>query len=184
MNPSRVFVISAIVAVLLIGGSDDGRGQAVVSREAEFKAGIVAILSKHVTWPPEAAPAARAPLKIGVLGEDPFQQGGVNHLDRKLAGQNVQILRFATPNEYQTCHILVVSRSADWQAALAKTQGQHVLVIGETPGQAEQGAVINLVVVQNKIRLEINPDAAKAAGLTIAPGVYRIAGVKVIREAS
>jgi hypothetical protein len=147
----------------------------VVNQEPDIKAKIVLLMKSLWTWPADAAPAEGAPLKIGVLGEDPFQQGDVNHLDKNAVGLKVVVLRFPTLDKYQPCHILVVSRAADLQAALAKTQGQKVLVIAQSPGAAQQGAVMNLVVVQNKVKMEINLRAAKNAGLTPNPGLLRIA---------
>jgi len=170
------------IAVLVLGASNV-RAAEMTSKEPEIKAGIVAILGKFVRWPTGAAPSGGAPIKIGVLGSDPFQQGAVNHLDRKLAGQNVEIERFADISKYRPCHILIVSGSADLQPVLAKTQGQHVLVVAGAPGLAKEGAVINLVVQPqlNRLQMEINPAAAKLAGLTIDPRVYRLSMVKIIR---
>ena len=70
------------------------------------------------------------------------------------------------------------------QAALAMTRGADVLLVGDTRGLAEQGVTINMVIqsVQNRVQLEINPDAAKRAGLAVDPRLYRLPGVKIIHE--
>jgi hypothetical protein len=181
MNLPRRLVAAVLLIAVLVLGTTDGHGQEVINQEPEIKAGIVVILAKFVTWPTEARPNSEAPVKIGVLGPDPFQQGGINHLDRKAVGQNVAVERFAAVEAYQSSHILVISQAEDLQPALAETQGQHVLTVAQSPGLAKQGAVINLVVEQNRVRMEINPNAAKAAALTIDPRVYRLPMVRIIR---
>jgi hypothetical protein len=181
MNRPRVLIVLILLAALVTRASIAHGQQQVINKEPEIKAGLVAIQGKLWIWPPAAAPAAGAPLKIGVLGADPFQQGGVNHLDKKLAGQNVVVERFATVDEYQPCHILVVSQAADLQTLLARTQTQGVLIIAQAAGLAKQGAVINLVVEQNRVRMEVNPEAAKRGGLTVDPRIYNLSMVKVVR---
>lgn len=181
VNRLRILVVPTVVFAVLAFSASNGRGQPVINKEPEIKAGLVDVLGKLSTWPPAVAPAEGAPLKIGVLGADPFQQGGVNYLDKRLAGQNVVVERFATVDKYQPCHILVVSPEVDLQAVLARMPTQGVLVIAQSAGLARQGAVINLVVEQNRVRMEVNPDEAKRRGLTIDPRIYNLAMVKVVR---
>jgi hypothetical protein len=176
-----------MIAVLIIGATGV-RGQEVISREAMLKAKIMAVLVKLanlnlVKWPPDVAPGEGMPVRIGVLGNDPFQQGGTDHLRRELAGLEVEIENFAETGDYQPCHILVVSEAADLAPALEECAKQHSLVVAQSPGLAKQGAVINLVFEPrlNRIQMEINPDSAKEAGLTIDPRVYRLAMVKIVR---
>lgn len=181
VNRLRNLVVPVLILAVLVLSASDGRGQQVVSKEPEIKAGLVAILGKLLTWPPAVAPAAGAPLKIGVLGADPFQQSGVNHLDKRLAGQNAVVERFDTVDKYQPCHILVVAPDVDLQTVLARLPSQGVLVIAQSAGLAKQGAVINLVVEENRVRMEVNPDEAKRRGLAVDPRIYTLTMVKVVR---
>jgi hypothetical protein len=174
----RTLLVPRLLAVVLLVGASDARGQEVINQEPEIKAKIVDLMRKLWTWPPAVAPAAGAPFRIGILGNDPFRQGGINHLDRRLAAEkHVVVARFPNVGAYQPCHMLIVSDAANLQPALEKTRGQSVLVIALAPGLAEQGAVLNLPVVQNKVKMEINLNAANKAGLTPNPGLLRSAEV-------
>jgi hypothetical protein len=174
----RTLLVLMLLAVVPMVAASNVRGQEVINQEPEIKAKIVDLMRKLWTWPPAAAPAAGAPFKIGILGNDPFRQDGINHLDRRLAAEkNVVIERFPNVGAYQPCHMLIVSDAADLQPALQQTQGQSVLVIALAPGLAQQGAVMNLPVVQNKVKMEINVKAANKAGLTPNPGLLRSAEV-------
>jgi hypothetical protein len=187
------------LAALLLLPAGDAAAQ-VVSREYAIKAGVIGMLGKCVTWPPDAAPARGEPLKIGILGQDPFVENGVNQLDRtvaeaKLKGGAIVVKRFDSAKDYEPCHILFVSNLAAemseektvvdrLKAAKNVTHGMTVLVIGESPGLAIQGAVANLIFdrVTNLIRLEINPDAAARARLKLPPDLLRLKLVQIVRD--
>jgi hypothetical protein len=190
MNRPQSHIVPLVVIALLLVGASHVRSlpgaQPLISNEPKLKADVVALLpklvrTKYISWP--AAPTGAATITIGVLGTDPFQQGADNHLDRNLANQNVVVLRFANIANYKACHILVVSRETKLQPALDKTDGESVLVVTELPGLAKKGAVINLVVDPeiNRLVMEISPDAASRAGLTIDPRVYRLSMVRIVR---
>ncbi len=199
--PPHVVPRLLTVACLLLGAlSVPVAAQGVVSREYEFKAGVISLLGKLVTWPDNVAPNSTRPLNIGVLGQDPFLEGGVNQLDRIVAaerdkGRQIVVRRFDSAKDYQPCHILFVSDAAgekslernlvDRLAAARKlTDGKPVLLIGQSLGFAKQGATANMLFdrTTNLIRLEINPDAANRAGLKLAPDLLRLKLVDIIRD--
>jgi len=62
-------------------------------------------------------------------------------------------------------------------ALLSALRQRPVLLVGDGPGFAEQGAAINLVVDGQRIRLEINPEAAQRRGLRISSRVLRLARI-------
>ena len=113
-----------------------------------------------------------------MLGDDPFG----DLLDRIAAsktvgGRRIVVRRFRSAQEYTPCHILFVSSSETerLEEALAKAKGSHALVVGDTTGFARSGAAVNFVIVRRKVRFEINPDAAKRAGLKISSKLLRLA---------
>ena len=52
-----------------------------------------------------------------------------------------------------------------------------ILTIGETPGFARRGCIINLIVEDNKVRFEVNLDAAKLADLNISSRLLALAKI-------
>ena len=59
-------------------------------------------------------------------------------------------------------------------------RGKPVLTISEVNGFIEQGGIINFIIVNDKIRFEINERVAKESGLKISSKLLRLAR-KVIR---
>lgn len=177
------------------------QAQPVDRYEYEIKARLIRTLSLFVTWPPGAAPKDNQPLIIGVLGQDPFDEAGVNQLDRMVAAEvarkkNVIVRRFDSVSDYQKtgqCHILFVSdkptdksveRTLEARLAELKklTAGKPVLLVGQSPGFAQQAGSANLLYDRNQniVRLQLNPDAAKRADLIFAPGLLRIG--EIVRD--
>lgn len=150
-----------------------------ISREHTIKAGYLGEFGKFVTWPNNALAGKQAPFVIGMLGPNPFGQ----NLDKiartkQVQGRQIEIRQFLTVTDYNGCHILFVGNqvNAAQRAAIVKKIGNApVLVVGETPGFALTGAVINFFVQQNKVRFEINPAAAARKGLKISSKLMQIA---------
>jgi hypothetical protein len=174
MNGRQPQIVPLLAFAVLVLATPSLRAQEVINREPEMRATFVDLQRVLWKWPGTAPPPT--PFTIGILGKDPFQQGQINYLDRRLAGKrNVRVTRFANVDALVPCHILVVSQAADLKPALKKTRGAAVLVIAQAPGLAEQGAVLNLLVVQNELAMEINMIAANQAGLTPDPRLLRMA---------
>ncbi len=81
------------------------------------------------------------------------------------------------------CHLLFISASerkrlAETLAALPQTP---LLTVGDQERFAEQGGMINLVLVEKKIRFEINIDAVERARLKLDPQLLNSA-VKIHRR--
>ena len=62
-----------------------------------------------------------------------------------------------------------LSRPPTSRRILKKTAGKPVFVVGETPGFAEQGGIINFFLEGDRIRFEINADAARHANSAWMP---------------
>lgn len=189
----KLFVF-ALFALVVRGGFDVAAQPPAprIDREYQIKASLVGILGDFVIWPANKAPKGGKPLEIGVLGDDPFDEqianGKINHLqakarDRTEKGKKTTYQHFTTIDQYKPCHVLFVSDKTDVGAAADRAKKDNVLVIGHIPGLAAAGDVVaNLVVVNNRIRLQINPDAARRAGLKLHRSLVSASFVDVVRD--
>lgn len=148
--------------------------------EYDVKAAFLFNFSQFVDWPEVAFAEPRSPLVIGVLGTDPFGSA----LDEIVRGEIVkgrplEVRRFRSVNELDTCHILFIDRSEQQRFAgiLASLHGRSILTVGDFEGFAASGGVIHFVTAGNKIRLRVNLDAARAASLTISSKLLRPATI-------
>jgi hypothetical protein len=136
--------------------------------------------SQFVEWPSQAFPDTRAPVVIGVLGSDPF---GAT-LDEIVRGESVNgralaVRRFQSVEEVNDCHILFIGRSETvrLREILQRLKGRSILTVGDMDDFARAGGMIRFLLVENKIRLRINVEAARAAGLTISSKLLRPAQI-------
>jgi hypothetical protein len=161
----------AVAAAFFWSGRMASADQEPVTREYQIKAIFLFNFAQFVDWPNEAFPNPESPLVIGILGEDPFD----SYLDETVRGEKVNdhplvIRRYHRINEIGSCHVLFISRSeADkLDQVIAGLKGRSILTVGDVAGFTLHGGMIRFVTENNKIRLRINVDAAKAAELTIS----------------
>jgi hypothetical protein len=79
---------------------------------------------------------------------------------------------------------LFISRSeADrLDQILASLKYRKILTVADVESAASSSVMIRFVTQQNKIRLRINPEAAKAANLTISSKLLRLGEIAEVRR--
>jgi hypothetical protein len=171
--------IAALVAWLVCGVASS-TAQTTVSSEYQLKAVFMFNFTQFVEWPREAFAAPTAPIVIGVLGADPF--GG--YLDQTVQGETIngrplEVRRYRNVTEIGTCHILYISQSETPRVKeiLSRLQTRSILTVGDTEGFAANGGIIRFMTDKSRIKLRVNLDSAKAAGLTISSKLLRSAEI-------
>jgi YfiR/HmsC-like len=153
-----------------------GAEQTTMPGEYDVKAVFLFNFSQFVDWPAPAFEDARAPLVIGVLGNDPFGSAlEVIVRGQTANGRPIVVQRYTRVEEIGACHILFIgdSEQSRLPQVLAALAGRHILTVGDFDDFAGSGGVIRFVNVGNRIRLHINLQAAKAANLSISSKLLR-----------
>jgi hypothetical protein len=148
--------------------------------EYELKAGFLFQFAKYVEWPATAFADDKAPIVVGIVGQDPFGE----YLDRLLKekvvkGRGFVIQRFAKAADIGQCHILFVPRTeAARLPEIVKAAARWpVLTIGEDAKFARDGGAIGVLVQDEKPKLEVNVDVVRAAELTVDAKLLKAATV-------
>lgn len=146
------------------------------------KAAFIYNFIKFIEWPTTAFKDSRTPYIVGVLGKDPFGSDLKNTMSDKTINGRPILVRSVTDPEIGKCHALFISSSERrrLKSILDQAKGAPVLTIGETEEFAQMGGIINFVIEDNKVRFQINIEAAKRADLKIHSTLLNLA--KVIRE--
>jgi len=165
---------------MVSGGGLAADGQGAKAPEPQVKTLFLCNFPQFVTWPTNAFASDEDPLVIGVLGEDPFGPT----LDQSVENRTVQnrkliVKRCKELSEIKGCHLLFVSASETrrLKEVAAVAEKHHVLTVGDTAHFARRGGVINLTIEENKVRFEINLDAANRAGLRISAQLLKLGKV-------
>jgi hypothetical protein len=142
----------------------------VRQNEYTVKAVFLYSFGRYVEWPAQAFDNAASPFVIGILGEDSFGHTLDEIAAKKtIQGRRIEIRRFASLKDYHSpCHLLFVSRSLSQEQQaeiISKMAGTPVMIVGETPGFADHGAVANFYLDGDRVRFEINIENARKAEL-------------------
>ena len=152
------------------------------TEEYKVKAVFLFHFAQFVDWPADDFTGEKGPLIIGILGDDPFG----SYLDEVVAGEVInghplEVRRFRNPEDIDNCHILFIKEEGLGQlrASLKHLQDRTVLTVGENPAFIRAGGMIRFLSEDSKIRLQINPEAARASGLSISSKLLRLADISV-----
>lgn len=170
----RARAMSGLLVCLLACASSQALAQSssdpsAVSLEYAVKATYLYKLAPFVNWPPTTFTAADAPMRICVVGDDPFE----DYLDQAVAGRRFgthpfQIRRLEVLSPTADCQIVFVSRlsSQDLAQALRALDGRPVLTVVDStaPGQ---GGIVQFVMDHGRVRFDIDVAAAARNHLTI-----------------
>ncbi|MBP7445759.1 MAG: YfiR family protein [Zoogloea sp.] len=139
--------------------------------EAKIKAAYVFHIIKFVDWPNLPADT----LHLCVAGSD-----GVTLLLGDLAGKQIKDRALKVDNDGSfdpsQCQVLYLGRpDRRWPELQARLRGQAVLTVSDQDGFARGGGIVGLYPEGGKIKLEINPDAARSANLRISAKLLELA---------
>ena len=150
--------------------------------EYKIKLAFLYNFAQFVEWPGGAFSDAHSPLLICVAGDNPFQGDLEQGLrGRTVAGHPIQIKGLKPGDNPSGCHLLFVrSDQRGVDRLLLGLKGSSVLTVGETKGFAQRGGVINLTREDNKLRFEINVNAAGQTPLRISSRLLALA--KIVKE--
>jgi hypothetical protein len=186
-RPARPAIRRASVAlvglVLAAGGFGPAWAQPASADENALKAAFVYNFAKFTDWPEELWNKATQLRVCASAGNDGFAKA-VAALDAKppVRGKPVEVRMLTRPEDAAGCQILVITGREGLAAWLRGVRNAPVLTVGEAEGFAAGGGVIGLFTEGDKLRFEINQEAAQRAGLKLSSQVLKLA--RLVTEAA
>ncbi len=178
--PGRVALCLALAGSLAVIPARAADPSTASSLERQVKIAFLYNFAKFVEWPDGSLTEPHAPLTVGVLGSDTF----CLDLEQGLEGRTVDdhpivVRRLTGLEEARTVQILFIGSGLGSQVerAFVALRGAPVLTVGDMPRFAARGGIINFTIEDNKVRFEINVDAARRAGLKISSKLLNVATV-------
>ena len=171
-------VTMSLVSLILGRSAPDVAPDGNASSEYQVKAAFLFHFAQFVDWPAEAFKGADSPLTYCTVGEDPLHGA----LDAALSGKTVgarafRVQHFKQAQELQECQVLFVGAEEKKAvlSVLESVRGGPILTVGEADHFVQDGGMIGFFLDDNKVRFNINLDAAGRAKLKISARLLALA---------
>jgi len=148
-----------------------------VPQEYLIKAAFLYNFAKFVEWPANAFTHESDPIRLCILGTDPFGDALDSIESKMINNRRLEIKRCETVEETPNCHILFVSSSErnSVPQILNAFKNLATMTVGDMEDFGRLGGIINFIIVENKVRFEINLESAQKAGLKISSKLLKLA---------
>jgi hypothetical protein len=167
-----------LASILLAGMLLQAAAAEPGAEEYQVKGAFLLNFAKFVEWPGTAFQGPTDPIQICILGANPFA-GSLEIAARQLLVDRRRVSVTLVPDIRQArqCHIVFVSIAERRRARglIEALRAESVLTVGESEDFVAGGGIIELRVVDSKVRMEISAEAAKKAGLRISAKLMSLA---------
>jgi hypothetical protein len=174
-----VLAASALFLTTTMCGRPQQAAAANAPLEYEVKAAFLFRFAQFVEWPADTFKNSTEPFTYCTIGDDPFRGALERTMNGKTIGQrNLRVEHLIGAAKVGECQVLFVGTPADKKhvdETLADTRTLPILTVGEADQFAQNGGTIGFCTEDNKIRFEVNLDAAGKAGLKISAKLLALA---------
>jgi hypothetical protein len=161
-----------LLAVVL--GSDTSFAESV--SEYDVKAAYLFNFLQFVTWPGEAFGAPSVPVRLCIVGHNPF--GTVLAAltrNETVNGHPIEVATTGDDRELRGCHVAFIPSNVSAGPPLRAMASLPIVTVGETDGFLEAGGIIRFIVVNDRVRFDVNLRAAMKGGLTLSSRLLQVA---------
>ncbi len=177
-----VAVLAGLFAIPVTAWADAGS----VS-EASVKMAFVYNFGKFVEWTADAASGSSHDFVICTIGDvEQFRQGLGEIENKTLQGRSVKVRRTDRIADIAGCQTLFIAQSEHdrIKEILKAAHAQHILTVSDIDDFAEHGGAFELLTRGGKVQFNVNPQAARAAGLSISSDLMKLAHAVVGQESN
>jgi hypothetical protein len=138
------------------------------NQEYDLKATFIYRFTDYIEWKNNDKSVF---FMIAVLGESPITQPLFEIAkDKKVKNKKIVVLQYRNLEEIGFCNILFVPKncSIPVDSILNKFEDKPVLIITEHEGYAKKGVHFNFVLIENKLKFEVNPKALNKSKIFIS----------------
>lgn len=152
-------------------------GQSVRSDEDRIKAAVVSKITQFVDWPSTAL-AGRTSIDVCVAEPDRFGSDLAElAAGERVKGRDLAVRIVSTPHDLENCQLLFVPGRArsGRHPLLASAESLPILTVGDYPTFMDDGGIVQLRMVDGRVRFDINLVAARHAGIQVSSQLLRLA---------
>lgn len=162
---------------LLLAWAAGAAGQALQATSAQVKAAYLLKLPGFVEWPAGRAAEPEAAFVVAVLDADEVL-AALRELGRgtRVMGRPVQVVSLPRDEPAPPVQLLFVGTSnREAGAWVARARAQGALVVGDGPQALAQGAALQFIDSDGRVRFAASPDNAARSGLKLSARLLSVA---------
>jgi hypothetical protein len=146
-------------------------------KEEEAKVLFVYNFAKFAEWPGEALQKSPDQFTIGIWGNDSFDMAVKKQLEGTLMhGKKLVFKSLSHPAEAVHCEVVYIAPDSDSMERLLQfLEGQPVLTVSDVHRFIQRGGMVGMTLEENRIRFNINLEAAQKAKLKLSSQLLKLA---------
>jgi hypothetical protein len=164
------------ISFLLLGGAFTSHAQS--GTDYAVHANIIYHFTKYINWPEDKK---SGDFVIGIVGESPLfdKLKLLFSSNKSVGGQRIVLRRYQPSSRTFDCHILFIGddESSSLKKIASGTAASSILLVTESDGLARKGSCINFVIIDDRLKLEINKKNIQDRDLEIATELLNLGTV-------
>jgi hypothetical protein len=151
------------IMLTLLGTNPLAAQQINGAKDYDLKADFLIRFSDYVYWKNRSK---SQPFKIAILEQSPINASLLSDQNNK----KIEVKQYKNLKEVGFCNILFVPYdcSIPIETIISNFSGKPVLIVTERNGYGKKGAHMNFVMVENKLKFEVNLKAINKVGIGIS----------------
>lgn len=141
--------------------------------EAAVKTAFLYNFFKFIDWP--ADKVSQASYQLCTSDNDQLGDSLLVLKSKVVGNKSLTIRRGVPVNDLKTCHLVFIGASQNTAAILRSLKALPIVTVSDQPNFIEQGGMISLVQVDNRLNFEINLFGVNEAGLHIGVQLLKLA---------
>jgi hypothetical protein len=171
--------ISALLGICLLAtpcafaqGDDDA-----LAAQRRIEAAYLYKFGAYIIWPAETFSGPDSPFVIGVAGDDDMADELATLVEgHSVAGRPVTVRRVRAGQSLAGIHLLFVAAGTPQGDALVNAaRGNSTVCVTEGNDGIGRGADISFVLVNDRVRFDIDLDTAQASGVKVSSQLLSVA---------
>ncbi|WP_413999821.1 YfiR family protein [Flavobacterium sp. W1B] len=160
MTTKRRIFFLGVIFIIMVGNILSAQENA---NEYEMKAQFLYRFIDYVSWKNYSKNQL---FKIAVLDQSPITP----LLTAITRNKKIEIKEYKNLNEIESCNILFVPYNSNIsiEAVLSEFSEKPILIVTERNGYGKKGAHMNFIMIDNKLKFEVNLKAINKSGIGIS----------------
>ena len=147
--------------------------------DAQVKTAYVYNIAKFINWDKETFESEDSPLEICVVTKNDHIKDFDFLENKKVLGHPLKISYFKSSEEINSCHIIYMTGYTKTQIKkeLKKIKNKNTLTIGDGYRFSEIGGMVELRLLNEKVKIHVNLEELKRGNCSISSNVLEISTI-------